>query len=69
MKRRFFFKNLAAATVAASYTPLEAVAAPTANKIQIQSFKTAYEKEMLKGKFGFKGNYLTELWQIICLLR
>lgn len=69
MKRRFFLKNLAAATVAASYTPLEAVAAPTANKIQIQSFKTAYEKEMLKGKFGFKGNYLTELWQIVSKIK
>ena len=34
-------------------------------KIQIRSFKTAYEKEMLKGKFSFKGNYLTELWQVV----
>ncbi len=34
-------------------------------QIRIQSFSTAYEKEMLKGKFGFKGNYLTELWQVV----
>ena len=34
-------------------------------QIRIQSFSTAYEKEKLKGKFGFKGNYLTELWQVV----
>ena len=65
MKRRNFIKNISILTAAASCKVPRTVVTSQSNKIQIQSFKTAYEKEMLRGKFGFKGNYLTELWQVV----
>ena len=65
MKRRNFIKSIAILTAATSCVNNIPGSSKGLKRIQIQSFQTAYEKEMLRGKFGFKGNYLTELWQVV----
>ena len=56
---------MAIITTAASCTGISKSSSAPLKEIQISSFETAYENELLKGKFGFKGNYLTELWQVV----
>lgn len=65
MKRRHFIKSIAMITTASSCACISRSTITGSKEIQIASFKTAFEKEALKGKFGFKGNYLTELWQVV----
>lgn len=69
MKRRQFIKNISIITAATSCVGIKNNHTAALKEIQIASFKTAYEREMLKGKFGFKGNYLTELWQVVANIR
>lgn len=65
MDRRKFVKNagLIAALSAIELTKLNAASSPVAKKISIVKTATNFEREKLIRPFGFKGGYLTELWQ------
>ena len=71
MDRRQFVKNtgILAAFAGGGYLPV-ASNSQDANKV-IQVIKTAsdFEREKLIRSFGFKGGYLTELWQIASKLQ
>src|SRR5688572_1947655 len=66
MNRRSFVKN---AGILAAYTAggfPQMASAMSTNSKSIQVIKTAsdFEREKLVRPFGFKGGYLTELWQV-----
>jgi len=65
MDRRKFVKNagLIAAISAIDLTKLNAASSPVAKKINIVKTASNFEREKLIRPFGFKGGYLTELWQ------
>ncbi|NQV74572.1 MAG: mandelate racemase/muconate lactonizing enzyme family protein [Bacteroidetes bacterium] len=65
MDRRKFVKNagLIAALSAIDITELNAASSPVAKKISIIKTATNFEREKLIRPFGFKGGFLTELWQ------
>ncbi len=71
-RRKFIKQGLMAAGAAAAASPLEIVMAscsPAATKrISISGVSSDFEREPLIRPFGFKGGYLTELWQTVSYL-
>lgn len=41
----------------------------TMKMIKVNGTNAAFEREPLRGRFGFKGGYLTELWQVVSRLQ
>ena len=68
MKRRNFIRNIAILAATSSCMAQRTGSLNGLKQIKIKAFETAFEKEMLRGKFGFKGAYLTELWQVVVRL-
>lgn len=68
-RREFIKKSLMAAGAAATAAPLEMVMASCspapAKRISISGVDSNFEREPLIRPFGFKGGYLTELWQTV----
>lgn len=71
MDRRKFVKaaGLTAACSSVNLTDLLAYPNERAGRIRIVHAQSAFEREKLIRPFGFKGGYLTELWQIASRLR
>ncbi|QMU28331.1 enolase C-terminal domain-like protein [Adhaeribacter radiodurans] len=70
MNRRDFVK-LTSALITANTIPLETFASPikyALKTIQVTRTDSNFEREKLVRPFGFKGGYLTELWQTITKL-
>ncbi|MGV3639047.1 MAG: enolase C-terminal domain-like protein [Adhaeribacter sp.] len=68
MNRRNFVKS-AGALALMSGLPLEALAsAPALKTIRVSRTDSNFEREKLVRPFGFKGGYLTELWQTVASL-
>ena len=66
MERRTFLRNSGAICLLSPFTSLLSSCNRTPNnKIIISKTAFAVEKEPLLNPFGFKGGYLTELWQTI----
>lgn len=61
MHRRDFIR---AAGILAIAQPVTAAANSTPATIRVQHTAAQFEREALVRPFGFKGNYLTELWQV-----
>ena len=61
MQRRDFLRAAGLLAIAPQILPAEATAP---RSIRIQAAAARYERELLLRPFGFKGNYLTELWQV-----
>lgn len=66
--RREFLKNSGAAAAAILVQPVFALAGSSAKPIRIKSVDSNFEREPLVRPFGFKGGYLSELWQTAALL-
>lgn len=64
MKRRNFIKNSIIFTAASSCISNKYTNRSGSHDIKIQSHNIVYEKEKLIRELGFKGNFLTELWQV-----
>jgi L-alanine-DL-glutamate epimerase-like enolase superfamily enzyme len=66
MDRRKFVKNAGLITALSAFdlTKLNAASSHVAKKISIVKTASNFEREKLIRPFGFKGGYLTELWQI-----
>jgi L-alanine-DL-glutamate epimerase-like enolase superfamily enzyme len=70
MNRRNFFKN-AAALAAVPAVRLDTISLPFMNEtktIRVVQTDSNFEREKLVRPFGFKGGYLTELWQVAAKL-
>jgi L-alanine-DL-glutamate epimerase-like enolase superfamily enzyme len=72
MLRRNFIRNSVLATGAAGVNnPLNLVASPAnapAKKITISKVSSNFEREPLIRPFGFKGGYMSEIWQSVSYL-
>ena len=70
--RRAFIKatGIAGAATVAGYNSLSASTAnPAAKKITISEVNSNFEREPLIRPFGFKGGYMTEIWQTVNYLK
>lgn len=65
MERKTFIRNISVLSAYPFIKPYIKMTPALLKDIYIDSFSTNFEREKLSGKFGFKGNYLTELWQIV----
>ena len=74
MDRRWFLKNSAVFLAGVNLATKQAFSAEiiknnNMNEIKIAGHDSNFEREKLRFPFGFKGGYLTELWQIVTLVR
>lgn len=74
MDRRWFLKNsavfLAGVNLASNHVfAAEKIKNNNMNEIKIVGHDSNFEREELRFPFGFKGGYLTELWQVVSLIR
>ncbi len=70
MNRRTFLTTTASGVLAMTTAPAHAAAASlTPKKITIAETSCDFEREPLIRPFGFKGGYLTNIWQSAALLR
>ena len=70
--RRSFIKASSLAAGAFIATPLATSCAPEGRKdvpITIDHVNSNFEREPLIRPFGFKGGYMSEIWQIVSLLK
>jgi len=72
--RRLFIKNSLLATGSSMMMGVPQLLASDKytkqlKKIQISSVKSNFEREPLIRPFGFKGGYMTEIWQTASLLK
>ncbi|MBO9592581.1 MAG: L-alanine-DL-glutamate epimerase [Niabella sp.] len=66
MKRRSFIKDAVAWSLLPAIKPLTGLARQSSNmKIKIDHIASDFERQPLVRPFGFKGGYLTELWQAV----
>lgn len=68
MNRRNFIKGSGAFCATGVLSPLN-FSTNYSKRITIAEVASAVEKEPLKSPFGFKGGYLSELWQIVSYLK
>ena len=61
--RRNFIKNTGAATALLAVPGVFPIMKPTAKSIRISNVNSNFEREPLIRPFGFKGGYMTEIWQ------
>jgi len=70
--RREFISRISAAGAAALITPLEIISTsridPVPKKITVKGVSANFEREPLIRPFGFKGGYMTEIWQSIAYM-
>ncbi|MBO9620506.1 MAG: L-alanine-DL-glutamate epimerase [Niabella sp.] len=70
MKRRSFVKKTAALSLLPMVKPLGNLSSYSENmKIKIDQIASDFERQPLVRPFGFKGGYLTELWQAVSLMK
>ncbi|WP_300600607.1 L-alanine-DL-glutamate epimerase [Niabella sp.] len=70
MKRRSFIKDTVAWSLLPMIKPLTGLAIQSSNmKIKIDHIASDFERQPLVRPFGFKGGYLTELWQAVSLMQ
>jgi len=70
MKRRAFIKDTVSLSLLPMIKPLAGLAAQSENmKIKIDHIASDFERQPLVRPFGFKGGYLTELWQAVSLMQ
>ncbi|WP_018626269.1 mandelate racemase/muconate lactonizing enzyme family protein [Niabella aurantiaca] len=70
MKRRAFIKGTASLSLLPVVKPLAGLATQSRNmKIKIDHIASDFERQPLVRPFGFKGGYLTELWQAVSLIQ
>jgi L-alanine-DL-glutamate epimerase-like enolase superfamily enzyme len=71
--RREFISRVSAAGVAAMLSPLDKIGIPGQNplpkKIKVKGVSANFEREPLIRPFGFKGGYMTEIWQSIAYMQ
>lgn len=71
--RREFISRVSAAGVAALINPLSlignSVSVPLPKKIKVTGVSANFEREPLIRPFGFKGGYMTEIWQSIAYMQ
>lgn len=71
MERRAFVKQAMTIAVGTQlpFTPIEKMMNPMSSSIQVIHTRSNFEREKLLHPFGFKGGYLTELWQTVVKLQ
>jgi len=71
--RREFITKVSAASAAAVLSPGKFITAPVTSsspaKIKIAGVSTNFEREPLIRPFGFKGGYMTEIWQSVAWMK
>lgn len=72
MKRRVFFKRGTAAVASMAFLQgynFKNVLDMKIEVLELVKGEANFEREILRNPFGFKGGYLTELWQVATLIR
>ncbi len=68
MSRRAFIKNMGSLSLLPLVKPGLAISSSTM-KIKIDHIASDFERQPLVRPFGFKGGYLTELWQAVSMMQ
>ena len=68
-RRKFIKSNALFLTSVYIMKPEQYLIEKRMNEIKISAYDSNFEREKLRFPFGFKGGYLTELWQVVSQLR